>query len=143
MRLIDADALIEDVTKRFCEDCDRRKGVKNGREEFVYEIGGPPCRACDIDDMKIELEYAPTMQEMKWVPVDERLPNDWESVIVSLESENLLDTQICYMYKGEWRNSCTGLKAPAFGYRITAWMPLPKTYNPDKGQQDMLKREGP
>ena len=59
-RLIDADALINDVIERYCKDCERRKGIKNGKQIFIYDIGEAPCRACAVDDMKDELENAPT-----------------------------------------------------------------------------------
>ena len=50
MRLIDADATIKYLRKFRCKDCDRRKGMKNGKIRFCYEIGDVPCRACDIGD---------------------------------------------------------------------------------------------
>ena len=50
MRLIDADATIKYLREFRCKDCDRRKGMKNGKIRFVYEIGDAPCRACDIGD---------------------------------------------------------------------------------------------
>lgn len=50
MRLIDADATIKCLREFRCKDCDRRKGMKNGKIRFCYEIGEAPCRACDIDD---------------------------------------------------------------------------------------------
>lgn len=50
-RLIDADTFIKNRTEISCENCDRRRGMKNGKLKFVYEIGGVPCRACDIGDM--------------------------------------------------------------------------------------------
>lgn len=50
MRLIDADATVEYLREFRCKDCDRRKGMKNGKIRFCYEIGGVPCRACDIGD---------------------------------------------------------------------------------------------
>ena len=50
MRLIDADATIKYLREFRCEDCDRRKGMKNGKMRFCYEIGEAPCRACDIGD---------------------------------------------------------------------------------------------
>lgn len=65
MRLIDADALMEDVSKRYCEECEKRRGIKKGRQTIVYEIGDAPCRACSVDDMKYELETAPTIEERK------------------------------------------------------------------------------
>lgn len=48
---ISKDAFIAQQRKQYCEDCERRKGVKNGKRKFVYEIGEAPCRACDIEDM--------------------------------------------------------------------------------------------
>lgn len=50
MRLIDADATIKYLEEFRCKDCDRRKGMKNGKVRFCYEIGDAPCRACDIGD---------------------------------------------------------------------------------------------
>ena len=62
-RLIDADALDADTTKRYCEDCDRRKGMKNGKYKTLYAIGDVPCRACSIGDMMDEIANAPTIIE--------------------------------------------------------------------------------
>lgn len=50
MRLIDADATINYLREFRCKDCDRRKGMKNGKIVFCYGIGDVPCRACDIGD---------------------------------------------------------------------------------------------
>ena len=64
-RLIDADALIDDVTERYCKDCNRRKGIKNGAIKTIYEIGEAPCRACSLDDMNGTLESAPTVDAVR------------------------------------------------------------------------------
>ena len=61
MRPIDADARIYDLIERYCKECDKRKGIKNGKRQFIYEIGEAPCRACEVDDVKAELEEAPTI----------------------------------------------------------------------------------
>jgi len=50
MRLIDADATIKYLREFRCKDCDKRKGMKNGKMQYCYEIGDAPCRACDIGD---------------------------------------------------------------------------------------------
>ena len=50
MRLIDADATIKYLREFRCKDCDKRKGMKNGKIRFCYKIGEAPCRACDIGD---------------------------------------------------------------------------------------------
>ena len=48
---IEREAFIDRYRKLLCEDCDRRKGMKNGKMRFCYEIGEAPCRACSVDDM--------------------------------------------------------------------------------------------
>lgn len=61
MKLIDADALIDEVMERYCEDCSKRKGLKNGKWRVVYSVGDVPCRACGISDMMDEIDSAPTI----------------------------------------------------------------------------------
>ena len=34
---ISKDAFIEQQRKQYCENCERRKGIKNGKRIFVYE----------------------------------------------------------------------------------------------------------
>ena len=58
--LIDRQAFIENERKLYCEDCDRRKGTKNGKRNVIcYEIGGVPCRSCWLDDALTDLEDFP------------------------------------------------------------------------------------
>lgn len=64
MRPIDADARIYDLIERYCKECDKRKGIKNGKRQFIYEIGEAPCRACEVDDVKAELEEAPAIDAL-------------------------------------------------------------------------------
>ena len=70
MRLIDADALTDEIMERYCKECDNRKGIKNGKYRIIYEVGDAPCRACHMDDMKDELDNAPTIDPVRkggWV----------------------------------------------------------------------------
>ena len=87
-RLIDADALLKDITKRYCENCDRRKGIKNGVIKTLYEIGEAPCRACAIDDMKGELDDAPTVDaptvDVSTTEVEPVKHGQWEAEITRL-----------------------------------------------------------
>jgi hypothetical protein len=62
MRLIDADELLEIMGTRYCENCERRKGIRRGKKEFIYEIGDVPCRACDIGDAIGDIDDAPTIE---------------------------------------------------------------------------------
>lgn len=59
--LIDRDAFIKVNREYLCKDCERRKGVKNGRKRTLYEIGGVPCRACGVEDMFEYLDDAPVV----------------------------------------------------------------------------------
>ena len=56
---INRETFVADKRKQYCEDCHRRKGMKNGKMRFCYEIGGVPCRACGIDDMFNDIEDYP------------------------------------------------------------------------------------
>lgn len=67
--LIDREAFIEQERKVYCEDCDRRKGMKNGKLTFCYEIGEAPCRACWCDDVLTDLEDFPAAP--RWVRCEE------------------------------------------------------------------------
>ena len=71
MRLIDADALLDELMERYCKGCEKRKGIKNGKYRIIYDIGDVPCRACSVNDMNDELESAPTIEperkKGKWI----------------------------------------------------------------------------
>lgn len=132
MRLIDADALINEAMERYCSDCERRKGVKNGKWKIVYSIGDAPCRACGTGDMIDELEDAPTIEEHKWIPCSERLPEEpygclvtvWDTNPITMdEFENILPYFVGW--DGEQWNDGDGEQCP---YEVVAWMPLPEPY---------------
>jgi len=61
MRLIDADAFINKIREQNCKECVRRKGIKNGKMRYLYEVGGVPCRACETEDVLNEVDDAPTI----------------------------------------------------------------------------------
>lgn len=79
MRLIDADALLDEAMDRYCKECEKRKGIKNGKWRIIYEIGEAPCRACEVDDMKAELEDAPTIDAVPVIRCKECKHNPKES----------------------------------------------------------------
>ena len=62
-RLVDADAFHKRFTDEICKDCERRKGIKNGKKRILYEIGDAPCRACFIDDAFDLVDAMPTVIE--------------------------------------------------------------------------------
>ena len=53
---IDRVAFIRQQREWYCKDCDRRKGIKNGKIKICYEIGDAPCRACRMNDVLESLE---------------------------------------------------------------------------------------
>lgn len=68
---IEREAFVEQKRKQYCEDCDRRKGMKNGKYKTLYEIGEAPCRACGMDDMLNDVEDFPAadvreVKKSKW-----------------------------------------------------------------------------
>ena len=56
---IEREAFLEQKREQYCKDCDRRKGMKNGKFKTLYEIGDAPCRACEIDDVLNDVEDFP------------------------------------------------------------------------------------
>ncbi|MBQ3955240.1 MAG: hypothetical protein II680_05070 [Clostridia bacterium] len=76
-KYIDADEFVSLKREWYCDQCEKRKGMKRGRLQIVYEIGGPPCRACDVDDMISDIEDFPAADvepKQRWISVTERLP---------------------------------------------------------------------
>lgn len=137
-RLIDADAFIREIRKRYCEDCARRKGIKNGKMRFCYEIGGVPCRACDIEDVLDALDdYTPTLQpEPHWIPCSERLPIEYNNPIeflctLELEYKNDVRYVDLIVWNGsDWENNyIDDNKYSDYGIdKVVAWMPLSEPY---------------
>lgn len=58
-KYISVEAFTASVQERYCKDCDRRKGMKNGKLKTVYAIGDAPCRSCGIDDMLDDIDAYP------------------------------------------------------------------------------------
>lgn len=56
---ISREAFLEKERTWYCENCDKRKGMKKGKLQVCYEIGSAPCRACAIDDVLTDLEDFP------------------------------------------------------------------------------------
>jgi hypothetical protein len=74
---IEREAFIAEQRHLYCENCERRKGMKNGKMRFVYEIGDAPCRACGYGDVLDDLEDVPAadvqpVKRGKW-------EEDWET----------------------------------------------------------------
>ena len=129
--LIDRQAFIERERKLYCEDCDRRKGRKNGKLTICYEIGDAPCRACWLDDALGDLEDFPTASP--WRRVGDELPDKYTQCLVADADGK------CAV--GYYRYDCEAWDSPAFGWiesedriyiddmpmgigKVVAWMPI-------------------
>ena len=124
MKAIDADALLDEVIDRHCNDCDRRKGIKNGKYRIIYSIGEAPCRACDVDDLKDEIEDAPTIElEQKWIPCSERMPEKGQKCLVCDKGAIVIDTFIGNGKPYDWK---------WYVRDYEAWIPLPEPYKEPK-----------
>lgn len=69
-----------------------------------------------------------------WIPVEERLPEEGEEVLVWYEYFRYGDYNcmfqtygIGYQYDGRWSGDVNGRKA-----RCIAWQPLPEVYHPER-----------
>ena len=92
MRLIDADATVKYLREFRCADCDRRKGLKNGKVRFCYEIGDAPCRACDIGDTIeyfLDEDISPTIDAIPMGWMDNQI-HGYASRLQSTELKALL-----------------------------------------------------
>ncbi|MBO5967320.1 MAG: hypothetical protein J6S14_02345 [Clostridia bacterium] len=79
---ISREAFLEKERTWYCENCDKRKGMKKGKLQVCYEIGSAPCRACAIDDVLTDLEDFPA-EDVKEVV----LSYDYARLIKALRSD--------------------------------------------------------
>ena len=76
---IERETFLAEQRHLYCENCARRKGMKNGKMRFVYGIGDAPCRSCGIDDILDAVEDFPAAdvrpvvlcRDCKWYQIDE------------------------------------------------------------------------
>lgn len=68
-------------------------------------------------------ELAEEQQSRRWIPVEERLPEDGETVLC---------TDGAYIYLTEYDADWDAAFGDMDG--ITAWQPLPELYKPEKGE---------
>ena len=121
--LIDRQAFIENERKLYCEDCDRRKGAKNGKPNVIcYEIGEAPCRACWLDDALTDLEDFPTASP--WHRVEDGLPPKATWVLTVATDGNVKIFNIATVDAGGqwWTYSPQKILRELYGVRY--WMPI-------------------
>ena len=125
MRLIDADATIKYLREFRCKDCDRRKGMKNGKIRFCYEIDDAPCRACDIGDTIdyfLDEDISPTADAVPVVrckDCKEAVVYDGNEVICTHIDSNGNDKHLAdwFCADGECKPTQTNAQKSALGVR--------------------------
>ena len=128
------------VLKRILEEIDSEIEKQKGTDESL--VGTPGWRL-----------YVKTMEQAKgiirkhmndgWIPVEERLPDEYEKVLVWYEyyrfgAYNCMYESygIGYQYDGRWSGDVQGVNA-----RSIAWQPLPEPYKPERKTEDACKPE--
>lgn len=125
MRLIDADALKEQIENFNCKDCNHYNFVR--------------CRACQIDDALTYIDDAPTIGG--WISVKDDLPKEHDSIFANhphlskhmwvKESDNVIvyvrfpdgtgRSTEGRLQDGKWWTRVSPMLEPV----VTHWMPLP------------------
>ncbi len=111
MRLIDADALMEEMEEALAsgDSC-----IKTEEEEYLWLLAMQRVR------------QAPTVERPRgeWISVEDRLPNPFETVLVHMPLEKPLPTvHAGYISKdGEWVGGLFNRDKD----EVTHWMPLPE-----------------
>ncbi len=63
---IERETFLTQERERYCKDCARRRGMRNGKYKTLYEIGEAPCRACEIGDALNDVEDFPAADVVPW-----------------------------------------------------------------------------
>lgn len=104
-------------------DCISRQDVLSEIIRFSTEEGSSvECQQlyCDVNNMP-----PVTPQEPRWIPLSERLPKEGKEVLVS-GYDTYNKKVIISRYQGEQYGFTCGL--------VSAWMPLPKPYEPQESE---------
>ena len=98
-----------------------------------YFIAAYAWQSDEAEDMGYALEL---LKAQQWISVEERLPDPFEVVLISILSKNgygepaTIESLGCYEH-GEWKCFVSGI---CEGERVTHWMPMPKP--PKDGEQE-------
>ena len=77
-------------------------------------------------------EYAESMKQ-QWIPVEERLPEPWDLVLVTDSCKNVSMCQMSWSDKNWYDESEHWMYFPD---SVIAWMPLPEYYQKKDGEQE-------
>lgn len=110
--------------------------VRETEEEFIFQTIAPFC--CGVLQRKIskkELkEKLVRAERMKWIPCNERLPEDESYILVSFENSTMPDIaryeendEGGTFYPGDDEKSYS-----SYGLFVNAWMSLPEPYREEE-----------
>lgn len=112
----------------------REEVIKLLQEELERCQRAPELNGCEMkpewqrtmDVCSIAIEAIREQEQRRWIPVTERLPEEFISVIVSIPSEHPLPTvKEAYMANGCWVTKMAIFPSND----ITHWMPMPEPPN--------------
>lgn len=121
----------------------RKSMTENERDEAIRIIKSE-CYISDLLDLdrtrmvNTALDRAVEALESRWIPVTERLPNVGDTYIVTIEykgefegvdAADFVFTGDGYI-DGKWDTLNDWIEDKTEFYHVTAWMPLPKPYEP-------------
>ena len=92
---ISREAFVEAQRHLYCENCARRKGMKRGKMQFVYEIGDAPCRACGYGDVIDDAEDFPAADVVEVKRGEWRICEEHTSISKTRGRETHVTTWMC------------------------------------------------
>lgn len=125
MRIIDADALIDELKKDEAKFDKEAKDAQNDPSYTECYSDAMWSRANGIRDAIIEVYDAPTIDAVsEWIPCSERLPERGEDVLITDEYGDVSIASIEYSTPHPWQS----VYEFHIEYMVYAWMPLPEPW---------------
>lgn len=89
---------------------------------------------CDIHGCAIIRAALEALERRQWIQVDEKVPEPYETVIVSVATRNGYEEPVSFETLGSyerrsavWKDGLDGSPVTKAGYeRVTHWMPMPE-----------------
>lgn len=109
---------VEERLKYMIKRCDAFERCK-------YFIEQDCCEGC-YDAVQIAAKRLGQEEQQRWIPIEERLPDDDRYILLSFSNFPLPAIGRCEketFYEGDCEEPCS-----KYGFRVNAWMELPESY---------------